>query len=59
MRPKMLRAKIHHAEVTRCDSDDVGSIMIDTDPLAARGDRPGAPLVLASTLPGLAAPSAS
>lgn len=37
---KMLRTKIHRAEITQCDPDYVGSITIDADLLRAAGMRP-------------------
>lgn len=37
---KMMRGKIHHATVTQCDPDYVGSITIDADLLRAADIRP-------------------
>ncbi len=37
---KMLRGKIHHARITQCDPDYVGSITIDADLLRASDIRP-------------------
>jgi len=36
----MMRAKIHHARITQCDPDYVGSITIDSDLLRAVDIRP-------------------
>jgi len=42
-----LHAKIHHAKVTYCDADYVGSITIDRDLLDASGMRPNEKVLVA------------
>lgn len=46
MRRKFLHAKIHHATVTRCDPDYVGSITIDQNLLEASGILPNEAVVV-------------
>lgn len=44
---KVLRAKIHHAVITQCDPDYVGSITIDEDLLRASGIHPNEVVLIA------------
>lgn len=44
---KLLRAKIHHAVITQCDPDYVGSITIDENLLRASGIKPNEVVLIA------------